>query len=60
MDKSTKSEKVVRNVEATTECNIMEINDVWERSKGPTVATIVGRLSRMKIENKPLDMITRQ
>lgn len=53
-----KSERIFRNVEATTECTTMEMKDVG-RSKGPTVATAVGRLSRVKIENKPMDMMIR-
>lgn len=57
-DKSAKSERIVRNVEAQTECNNIEMKD-RERSKGPTAAVAVERLSRIKIENNPLDSMIR-
>lgn len=49
------SERIVRSVEAPTDCNTVKVED-GERSKGPTVTKAVGKLSRIKIENEPLDM----
>lgn len=40
------------NVEARTECNMVEAKG-GERLKGPTLATAVGRLSRMKLKINP-------
>ena len=48
----------IGNVEAPTECIIIEMKDV-ERSKGPTMAAAMGRLSRMKIGNKPMKIYQR-
>lgn len=45
-------------MEAPTECIIIEMKDV-ERSKGPTMAAAMGRLSRMKIGNKPMKIYQR-
>lgn len=58
-NKSAKSERIVRNVEARQECFNIEMKD-RERSKSSTMAVAVERLSRIKIENKPLDMMIRQ
>lgn len=46
-------------METPTECNIMAMKD-GKMCKGPKVTAAKGRLGRMKMENKPLDMMIRK